>query len=125
MARSQLHSVRKVSGGRYHKSRSKKQYELAGYPTSTKLSEKTKIKSKRVLGSNTKLSVLSTNKISVSDKKGKTSSTELINVVENPANPHLIRRNILTKGAIVETKLGKAKITSRPGQCGSVHGKLL
>ncbi|MHA1475907.1 MAG: 30S ribosomal protein S8e, partial [Promethearchaeota archaeon] len=35
------------------------------------------------------------------------------------------RRNILTKGAIVKTKLGLVKITSRPGQTGQINGKLL
>jgi len=125
MARSQSRSVRKISGGRYHKSRPKQKHELAGYNTNTKLSERLKIKLKRVLGGNIKKSILTANKISVSDKKGKTQITELVNVIENSANPHLVRRNVLTKGAIVETKLGKAKITSRPGQEGSIHAKLL
>jgi len=49
----------------------------------------------------------------------------MINVTENFANPNLVRRNILTKGTVVETKLGKVKITSRPGQEGTVNGKLL
>ena len=51
--------------------------------------------------------------------------TDIVNVVENPANPHLVRRNIITKGCVVETKLGKAKVTSRPGQEGSVNGVLI
>ena len=48
-----------------------------------------------------------------------------MNVIENPSNPHLVRRNILTKGAVVETKLGKAKVTSRPGQEGTLNGVLI
>ncbi len=54
-----------------------------------------------------------------------TSKTDIITVVENPANIHYVRRNILTKGAIVNTKLGKAKITSRPGQSGVINAVLL
>jgi small subunit ribosomal protein S8e len=46
-------------------------------------------------------------------------------VVENPANPHYVRRNILTKGAIVETEFGKARIISRPGQHGVINGVLV
>ena len=34
-------------------------------------------------------------------------------------------RNILTKGAFVETNLGKVKITSRPGQDGNMNGILI
>ena len=124
MAQSQHRSKKKVSGGRYRTSRSKKKCELAKYPASTKVGEK-KAKTKRTLGGNTKRALLSSNVISVSDKKGKTQKIEILNVVENPANPNLVRRNILTKGAIVETKLGKVKITSRPGQEGTINGVLL
>jgi len=124
MARSQLRSKQKVSGGRYHAARSKKKNELAGFPALTKVEER-KVRSKRVLGGNSKTYLLSTKEISVSDKKGKTVKAEIVNVVENPANPNLVRRNILTRGAIVETKLGKVKITSRPGQESTVNGVLL
>ena len=48
--------------------------------------------------------------------------TKILNVVENSANPHLVRRNILTKGAIVETEMGKVKVTSRPGQDACLNG---
>ncbi|MBU0456604.1 MAG: 30S ribosomal protein S8e [Nanoarchaeota archaeon] len=125
MAQSQQKSKRKVSGGRYHSARSKKKHELAGFPTNTRLSAQTKIKAARVRGGNVKQSVNSTNQINVADKKGKTTKTEILNVIENPANPHLVRRNIITKGAIVETKLGKVKVTSRPGQEGSINGVLV
>ncbi|MBT3814703.1 30S ribosomal protein S8e [Candidatus Woesearchaeota archaeon] len=124
MARSQAKSKRKLSGGRYKSTQAKKKYELAGYQTNTRLGD-LKTKLKRILGGNKKRSTLSTNQISVTDKKGKTTKTEILNVVENPANPNLVRRNVITKGAIVETKLGKVRITSRPGQEGSVCGVLV
>ena len=47
----------------------------------------------------------------VDPKTGKTTKTDITSVAENPANPHYVRRNIMTKGAIIDTKLGKAKIT--------------
>ncbi len=125
MAISQLKSKRKPSGGLVRTSRSKRKSELAGFAANTKLSEKQKVKTSRTIGGNVKVSLLTTNKISLADKKGKITLTEMVNVVENPANTHLVRRNILTKGAIVETKLGKAKITSRPGQGGTVSGVLV
>tara|TARA_Y100000310_G_scaffold310403_1_gene355609 strand:+ start:589 stop:966 length:378 start_codon:yes stop_codon:yes gene_type:complete len=125
MARSQERSRRKASGGRYHSSRSKKKSELAGYAANTRLAEETKVRTKRILGGNQKRSLLSTKSINVTDKKGKTTKSEILNVIENSANPNLVRRNVITKGAIVETKLGKAKVTSRPGQEGLVNGVLL
>ena len=125
MAQSQWRSKRKVSGGRYHYFRGKKKNELAGYAANTKLGSKVSIVSRRVLGGHHKQGILASNSINVSDKKGKVTKTEIINVVGNTANPNLVRRNIMTKGAVVETKLGKARITSRPGQDGLVNGVLL
>ena len=31
----------------------------------------------------------------------------------------------MNKGAIIETKIGKAKVTSRPGQSGTINAVLL
>ena len=125
MARAQARSKRKASGGRYHYSRGKKKSELSGFAVNTHLSETLKSKIKRVLGGNSKKKILSINIVNVADSKGKSTKTKILNVVENPANPNLVRRNIITKGAIVETELGKVKITSRPGQEGSLNGILL
>lgn len=125
MARIQHRSKRKVSGGRYHQSRSKRRYELVGNVANTKLGDEKRVKTQRIIGGNNKESILVVKEINVADKKGKTVKAEMANVVENPANPNLVRRNIITKGAIVETKLGKVRITSRPGQEGSVNGVLV
>ena len=124
MARAQTRSKRKVSGGRYHSARTKRKDELARKPTLTLLKEK-KVKKIRTIGGNQKKVLLSIDEINVTDTKGKTQKTKILNVLENPANPNLVRRNILTKGTVVETKLGKAKITSRPGQEDIVNGVLV
>ena len=49
----------------------------------------------------------------------------LLGVKENPSNRHFVRRNIVTKGCIVDTELGEAIVTSRPGQVGTLNGKLI
>ena len=70
--------------------------------------------------------VLSENMVSVSDPKtGKTNQTEIKTVIENPSNPNYVRRNIIVKGAIVETKIGSVRITSRPGKDGVINGILI
>ena len=122
MARTQQKSRRKASGGRYHQDRTKRKYELAGYSANTKLAEERIVRTKRTLGGDHKQYILSTNQINVANAQGKTVKTEIVNVIENLANPHLVRRNIITKGAVVETKLGKARVTSRPGQEAAVNG---
>jgi len=124
MARSTQRSNRKVSGGRYISNRGKKLYELAGYNSMTRISENEKRKSIRTQGGNSRQVLLTANQINIA-VKGKVQKVAVTNVIENTANPNLVRRNILTKGAIVETPLGKARITSRPGQHAVVNGTLL
>ncbi|MBI2628832.1 30S ribosomal protein S8e [Candidatus Pacearchaeota archaeon] len=116
---------RKISGGKYKKQRKKKKYGLPGEKRIVKLKE-TKKKTLRMLGGNVKVVLLGSNEINVFDKKnGKAKKVKIKNVLETPSNRFLARQNVLTKGAIVETELGKAKITSRPGQEGTIQGILV
>ena len=125
MAVTQRRAKRMASGARYTSDRSKRKKELARYPANTKVAEEKRSKEVRVCGGNTKHVLLAGNEVNVMDKKGKAHKTTITTVLENAANPHLVRRNILTKGAIVETKMGKAKITSRPGQEGCINAVLV
>ena len=87
---------------------------------------KNKVKNVRTRGNNKKIRAMTTDVAFVVDpKSGKTTKTEIISVVENQANIHYVRRNIMNKGAIIETKIGKAKITSRPGQSGNINAVLI
>ena len=115
-------SRRKASGGRYRPT-TKRIVNRSNLATNTKLGE-SRVKTERTRGGGVKGKMLATNKVNVFDGK-KSSITEITNVIETPANRHLVRRNVLTKGAIVETKMGKVKITSRPGQESSVNGVLV
>ena len=58
-------------------------------------------------------------------KSGTTKTVKIITVRNNPANPFYARRNITTKGAVIETELGDAVVTSRPGQEGIVNAVLV
>lgn len=91
----------------------------------TKLGE-TKRKISRRTGGNIKIRLLSTNLINISDSStGKTERTEILRVVNNPANIDYTRRGIITKGTVVETPLGMARVTSRPGQSGILNAVLI
>lgn len=115
-------SVRKPTGGRLIASRKKRRFEVAPEDAETKLGEHTQ-KLIRTKGAGQKVKLLATSTINVTDPKtGKASKATIKTVTENPANIHYVRRNILTKGAVVDTDLGKVKITSRPGQSGSLSG---
>ena len=70
--------------------------------------------------------VLAADKVSINNPKtGKTTLGTIENVVENESDPNYVRRNVLVKGAIIETDKGRVKITSRPGKDGVINGVLL
>ena len=85
-----------------------------------------KQKVSRGRGGNIKNKILSDKFACVTNtKKGTTEKVEITRVVRNPANIDYNRRGVITKGAVVETPLGLAKITSRPGQHGVLNGVLI
>lgn len=123
MAIERTRSTRKSTGGRYIPYRKSRQFAAISQPSLTKLGDY-KAQEHRVSGGNKKFKVLSVNKINVAS--GKTVKVATIKTVkQNDANINFIIRNIMNKGAIVETDLGMVKITSRPGQNGSVSGVLV
>lgn len=118
-------SIRKATGGRLRLNRSKRKFELGRDFTMPVIGAQ-KLKVINVTGNGTKVRVLKDDIINVTDPKtGKTQKVKMTTVTENPANKNYVRRNYLTKGAVVTTELGKAKITSRPGQSGSVNAVLV
>lgn len=118
-------SKQKQTGARYTAFRKKRKYEKASMPTLTKLGVVSKTYSRKRAGS-VKERLLSADTINLYDPKTKKySKVKIKNIIENPANPRFVRRNIMTKGSVVETDSGKAKITSRPGQEGSLNGVLI
>ncbi len=125
MAIIQSRPRRSITGSRYVAYRKKKLYETGSPPTMTKLAA-TRRKTTRVLGGNFKQKLFSSEFVNLADPKSKKiEKVKIITVVENPANTHFVRRNILTKGTVVETEKGKARITSRPGQEGTVNAVLI
>ncbi|HDM43641.1 30S ribosomal protein S8e [Candidatus Woesearchaeota archaeon] len=122
---SQRRSKRKPTGGRYKKDRKKRKSELGNRPLFTKIGDK-KIQIVRVRGGNLKLKVVSLDFANVYDPKTKKAKkAKILSVIENKANPHFVRRNIITKGAIIETEIGKAKVTNRPSQEGTINAVLV
>jgi small subunit ribosomal protein S8e len=116
---------RKLTGGRKRPYRSKRKFEKGSFPAETTLGEpKTRVV--RGKGGIVKLKALSVKFASVTDPKTwKTEKTEILRVVKNPANVDYNRRGVITKGAEVETTLGRARVTSRPGKDGVVNAVLL
>ncbi|MCE5213903.1 MAG: 30S ribosomal protein S8e [Methanobacterium sp.] len=118
-------SLRNPTGGRGKSNRNKRKMEFGRDPAETKIGER-KFKKIRAKGGNEKIRLTNDNKINVVDpQKNEVKVAEILNVVENTANFQFVRRNIINKGAVVETNLGKVKVTSRPGQHGILNGVMV
>lgn len=116
---------RKKTGGKKHSFRGKRAFEMGSDPAETIIGE-VRVTKKRGRGGKTKLRALAVNFANVTDPAtGKSQKTEIRGVVKNPANVDYQRRDVITKGAILETPLGQALVTSRPGQHGVVNAVLL
>src|SRR3989344_6795106 len=105
-----MNKGRKITGGKYHANRKKRIHERQGLERNVILGE-TKRKILRVKGGNKKPVLLRTNEMNIS-VKGKVQRAEIKNVEETPQNRFFARQNKLMKGSIVQTSLGKAKITN-------------
>ena len=104
--------------------RGKRAFEMGGLPTETVAGEK-KLRTVGSFGGGYKIRLARADWAVVTDKTtGKSSKTKLLRVIRNPANVDYQRRRVITKGAIIETELGQARVTSRPGQHGMINALL-
>ena len=109
----------KRTGGRRRPIRNKKRHQLGREPAETTVGEpRFQVIDSR--GNAEKVRALATDVAQVSGD-GETEEAEILGVEENPANVNYVRRNIITKGAVIETSAGNARVTSRPGQSGVVN----
>ncbi|MEM2175404.1 MAG: 30S ribosomal protein S8e [Candidatus Micrarchaeia archaeon] len=112
------------TGGKKRKFCDKKLCQEGGEFSSTRIGE-TEKKKKRVRGGSFKYSLKKEQYANVVMKDKTIKRVKIISVVESPNNREYKRMNIITKGVIIETEVGKAKVTSRPGQDGVVNAVLL
>ena len=112
------------SGGKKRGFRHVKRYESGRAFTATKVSENDERKVIVGRGNTVKVKLKKAAFANIV-VKGKAKKAKIRTVVESPANRHYARGNILTKGTIIDTELGKARITNRVGQDGVVNAVLL
>lgn len=116
---------KKPSGGRKRAYRKKRRFEKGSFPAETILDD-TKRKVVRKKGGNIKTKLLRGKYACVTaPKSGETERVEIKRVVKNPANVDYDRRGVITRGAIIETPKGVARVTSRPGQDGVINAVLI
>lgn len=100
----------------------KKLKAIGGEPTKTRVGDKIKAKTIRVKGGNTKRKLKVTNFANVITKEGKMQKVRIKGVLQGNTS-EFTRENIITKGAILNTEIGKVVVTSRPGQHGVINAK--
>jgi small subunit ribosomal protein S8e len=116
-------STRRRTGGRRRPKRDKRKHELGSEPTETQVGD-SKLKTVDARGTTEKVRAMKTDTASVATDDGVVAA-EITNVVENPADPNYARRNIITRGAKLDTAEGTVRVTSRPGQDGQVNAVLV
>ncbi len=116
---------RKITGGRRIPYRGRRKYEKDGYPLETELGPLLVVK-KRVRGGGIKVGLKRVDFANVTDPEThETKKVRILKVIDNPANRDYQRRGVITKGAIIRTELGDARVTSRPSQDGVVNAVLI
>ena len=112
------------TGGIRKKYRDKKKAHMGGHFIATKIGPVAKnIRHGR--GGNKKVALKVAEYANVTISKGQVKKAKIIRVIESPSNREYTRMNIITKGAVIETDAGKARVTSRPGQHGIVNAILI
>lgn len=117
-------SMTKRTGGRRRPNRDKRKHEAGRFSAETELGE-TVLRTIDARGGVEKVRALRAATASVTGGDGETTPVAIEDVVRNDADPNYARRNIITKGAVIATELGEARVTSRPGQDGQVNAVLL
>lgn len=112
---------KKITGGAKKSYRTKRAFEQGGFASETRLGDPVRV-AKRTRGGALKSRLLYEKYANVVDRsRNMTQKAEILRVIRNPVNPDYDRRKIVTKGALIETSLGEAVVTSRPGQDGVIN----
>ena len=116
---------RKHTGGLIKHTRSRRSDEKDSFSVDTLLGDHS-IRVKNSRGGNVKISLVSDNSVNVIDKSTNSiKKVAITRVLKNPSNRDYERRGVITRGAILDTELGKVRVLSRPGQSGIIDGILI
>ena len=118
---------RKPSGGKKRPHRKhKKKCHMGRPPTHTTIGPTDKRKKIRTKGGGRKIRLFEAAYANIFIAEEKTfKKAKILRVVENAANREFKRRGIITRGAVIETEIGLAKVLSRPGQDGVINAVLI
>ena len=114
----------KITGGRRHPLRIRRKYEIDRFPNEPTNDPQITV-TRKVRGKNTKTALRAVDFVNLATGDAKVKKIKITKVLENATNNDYKRRGIITKGAVLETKEGKCRVVSRPGQSGTVNAVLI
>jgi small subunit ribosomal protein S8e len=124
----QVHSRSKTkksgNGKRRNKISDKHRSEIGNYFTATKLSDKSHVDLIRRRGGKETPVLKKAGFANLLTKQGY-KKVAIKGVLESHDNRNFARQNIITKGTLITTELGKAVVLNRPGREGNINAKLV
>jgi small subunit ribosomal protein S8e len=116
---------RKPTGGKRRANRGRRAYEDEGYALEPVVGKSAQ-RASRTLGGKWVVGLTAADTANVADAKGKVvKKSKILRVKSSPANRDYERRGVITRGAVIETDLGEARVTSRPSRDGVVNAVLV
>lgn len=116
---------RKLTGGRKVAMRGRRKFEIDRYPNEA-IAGATQIVTRRTRGNNVKSAFKTAEYANIIDQEArKVTRSKILRVTKNPANRDYERRGVISKGALIETEGGSARVVSRPGQDAVVNAILI
>ncbi len=112
------------NGKRKIKFRDKRRSETGNYFSATKLAENDEHVPVRRRGGTVTARLRKAGSVNLLTKDGY-KLAKIKGVLESKDNRNFARQNIITKGTIINTDMGKAVVTNRPGRSGAVTAKLI
>ena len=113
----------KITGGRRHPLRTRRKYEIDRFPNEPIIGEEVTV-TRKVRGKNLKTSIKTIDFVNLAINS-EVKKVKIVRVLENATNNDYKRRGVISKGAVLETKEGKCRVISRPGQHGVVNAILV
>ena len=118
-------SKRKSTGGRTTAFRGRFASEKNRYPSETVIGTEN-VRPESVRGGMHKNRLRSSSFANISDSSnGINVKSKILSAKTNPSSRDYSRRGVITKGSIIVTDLGEAKVLSRPGQHGIINAVLI
>jgi small subunit ribosomal protein S8e len=115
----------KPSGGRYWPARKSKSREIGRDEETARIGEAEQKKQLRTRGGHQITKLLGATHANLCIDAGRFKKSKIITAKENPSNRHFVRMNVITRGAIIQTEDGLARVTSRPSREGIVNAVLV